>query len=85
MKLLSKDQTSVGSVNQEVTWWNGSDDYEPANLDHVVASEHMKIRSQGNGAFPVSVLGWPRLAEYDWDQWLELYSDHAMLYFEVWE
>ncbi len=85
MLLLSKETTSIYAVDKEVTWYNGSSGYKPSNLDHVVASEHMKINSQGNGAFNVTILGWPKLAQNEWSDWFSQYSDHAMLYFEIWE
>ena len=84
MVLLSKEETIVGISAKEVTWYNGSSYYVPTNLDHVVASEHLQIRSQGNGPFEISVLGWPKLAQSDWSSWFDKYSDHALLYFEVW-
>ena len=84
MKLLSKETTNIGGVDKEVTWYNGSDYYEPTDLDQVVASDHMDIRSQGNGLPNVSVLGWPKLTKNHWNNWFSQYSDHAMLYFEVW-
>ena len=84
MVLLSKEKTSIGNSDKEVTWYNGSSGYVPTNLDHVVASEHLQIRSQGNGPFEISVLGWPKLAQSDWNSWFDKYSDHALLYFEVW-
>jgi hypothetical protein len=84
MVLLSKEKTGIADSVMEVTWFNGSRGYVPTNLDHVVASEHLHIRSQGNGPFQVSVLGWPRLAQSDWKSWFTKYSDHALLYFEVW-
>ena len=76
---------TIAFLNSEVTWWNGSDGYDPSNLDHVVASEHMDIRSDGGGANNIAVLGWPKLPEAQWDNWLETVSDHALLYFEVWK
>ncbi len=84
MLLLTKEPTSVDGVLKEVTWYNGSSGYEPSNLDHVVASDHMQVRGQGNGAVNVSILGWPKLAEAQWADWFDEYSDHALLYFEVW-
>lgn len=84
MVLLSKEKTRVDDSDKEVTWYNGSPDYAPTNLDHVVAAEHLQIRSQGNGPFGISILGWPRLARSDWNSWFTKYSDHALLYFEVW-
>jgi len=85
MVLLNKEITSINSVDKEVTWYNGSSDYIPTNLDHVVASEHLDIRSQENSHFNVAVLGWPKLAQSEWIYWFSQYSDHAMLYFEVWQ
>lgn len=84
MVLLSKEKTRIGNSDKEVTWYNGSSGYVPTNLDHVVASEHLQIRSQGNGPFEISILGWPKLARSDWNSWFIKYSDHALLYFEVW-
>jgi hypothetical protein len=85
MRLLNKEKTNVGNCDREVTWYNGSIHYVPANLDHVVASEHLQIRSQGNSPSEISVLGWPKLAQSDWTSWFAEYSDHALLYFEVWD
>ena len=65
------------------SWSNGSkSSYAPANLDHVVASEHMKFKAFG--AAEVSVRGWPRektVAKQD--LWIRDYSDHGLLYLEV--
>jgi hypothetical protein len=69
--------------DEDVTWWNGSDGYDPTNLDHVVAAEHLDIRRSGR-VDGVAVLGWPKLPAADRDQWLTDFSDHALLYFEVW-
>jgi hypothetical protein len=77
MVLLDKDKTS--------TWYNGSDHYEPTNLDHVIASNHIDIRSEDEQRATVSVLGWPNLSEDTWSDWFDQYSDHAMLYFEIWK
>lgn len=85
MVLLGKEKARIGDSDKEVTWYNGSRGYAPTNLDHVLASEHLQIRSQGNGPFKISVLGWPKLAESDWSTWFTKYSDHALLYFEVWD
>jgi hypothetical protein len=84
MTLLSKETTEIDNEDKEVTWYNGSDDYEPTNLDHVVASDHMDVRCQGSGPSNITVLGWPRLPQSQWSNWFSQYSDHAMLYFEVW-
>jgi len=85
MVLLSKEKTLINGQDKEVTWYNGSSSYVPTNLDQVVASKHLQIRSQGNGPFKVNVLGWPKLAQSQWSNWFSRYSDHALLYFEVWQ
>jgi len=84
MILLSKDATPINNIDKEVTWYNGSSSYVPTNLDHVVASKHLEIHPKVNGQSRVTVLGWPRLAQSEWSNWFHWYSDHAMLYFEVW-
>lgn len=67
----------------EATWWNGRQNTDPADLDHVIASEHMEVRGL-DGAPHVTALGWPLLEGEQRDAWLGDYSDHAMLWFEVW-
>ena len=53
-----------------------------ANLDHVVAADHLSFTPFGDGL--VDVRGWPQTTtESDRDQWLTDYSDHALLYFEI--
>jgi hypothetical protein len=64
--------------------FHGSDDYVPTNLDHVIVSDNMDIRDQQGAKKNVTVLGWPKLPEAGWDSWFTEYSDHGMLYFEVW-
>jgi hypothetical protein len=84
MKLLPKDRTTIAGQPKEVTWYNGSDDYEPTDLDHVIVSDKMDIRDQNGTKNNITVLGWPKMPESQWDSWLTEYSDHGMLYFEVW-
>ncbi|MCH7525563.1 MAG: endonuclease/exonuclease/phosphatase family protein [Bacteroidetes bacterium] len=73
MRLLSKDQPN--------TFFNGTNGtYPPANLDHVFATNSVQIMQNNNGT-DVSVLGWPQ--EQDKDHWINEFSDHAILYFEV--
>jgi hypothetical protein len=69
--------------NQPCTWWNGPDStYAPGNFDHVVAAKHLKFKTFGSAE--VDVRGWPKeptdAAKADW---IEQYSDHGLLYFEV--
>lgn len=81
MRLVLKDKTTVEGVDKEVTWWNGSSGYKPTNLDHLLASDHLIIKGQGQA--DISLLGWPKLPANKWKKWYKDYSDHAMLYFEV--
>lgn len=79
MRRLSKDAPA--------TWWNGTKSrYKPADLDQVVASDHLAFRQfRGKGQrFDVTVRGWPRLkSAAEQDSWIEQYSDHGLLYFQV--
>lgn len=69
--------------SHDLTWWNGSDSYKPgSNLDHVFAAEHLHFK-RWNGA-EVAVRGWMEQAtEAEQKAWIETYSDHGLLYFEV--
>ncbi|MBC8147698.1 MAG: endonuclease/exonuclease/phosphatase family protein [Bacteroidetes bacterium] len=73
------------------TFSNGSQSsYPQSDLDHVFASKHLEFKT-----FPlnyeinlinadVQVIGWPQAETLDeQDKWINEYSDHAMLYFEV--
>jgi endonuclease/exonuclease/phosphatase family metal-dependent hydrolase len=72
MKLLNKTHPN--------TYFNGSNGtYPPSNLDHVFATKNINFRDQ-DGA-PIKVGGWNEAA--DPDLWIQEYSDHAFLYFEV--
>lgn len=76
MRVLNKDVPA--------TWWNAGASLPPSNLDHVVAADHLEF-TQFTGT-DVTVLGWPKLAtELDQKDWIDSYSDHGMLYFEVHE
>lgn len=69
--------------SEENTWWGGSTSkLGPSNLDHVVAADHLMFKDF-RGA-QVDVRGWPQEAtDAAKDTWVEKYSDHALLYFEV--
>lgn len=75
MRLLDK--------NAPHTWSNGSQSsYEPGNLDHVLAAKHLQFKSFGGAQ--VDVRGWPKEpTDAKKDAWIEKYSDHGLLYFEV--
>ncbi len=60
--------------------WHG-DGKMRSNLDHVLASDHLQFE-QIDGK-DVQVRGWPELPENEQEKWVEEYSDHALLYFEV--
>ncbi|MCG3133983.1 MAG: hypothetical protein HMLKMBBP_01252 [Planctomycetes bacterium] len=75
MRRLSKDEPA--------TWWNGpGGKFAPSDLDHVVASSHLRFKSQGGAE--ISVLGWPKEREpAAQGSWIENYSDHGLLRLEV--
>ena len=77
LRLLSK--------NAPHTWWNGTgSNYPPADLDHVVAAEHLEFT--GFSGAEVDVRGWPkRETEAERTEWIQTHSDHGLLYFEVHE
>lgn len=74
MRVLAKDMPH--------TWWNGkTGKLKPSDLDHVVASEH--LRFIGNNGADVAVRGWPLLPKSQQSDWIREYSDHGLLYLEV--
>ena len=79
----SKKSMTVLDKAHELTYWPGStSSYNPGNLDHVVAADHVQFKSFGGK--PVDVRGWPeKNTDAQKDAWAKKYSDHAMLYFEV--
>jgi endonuclease/exonuclease/phosphatase family metal-dependent hydrolase len=87
LKKLDRDAKKVKMIrlekNAPATWWNGSGSrYKPADLDHVVASDHLKFKPF-NGV-PIDVRGWPKLATLsEQDHWIEQYSDHGLLFLSV--
>lgn len=53
-----------------------------SDLDHVFASDHLKFKPYGG--YDVNVAGWPELdTEAKKVKWIQDYSDHAMLIFEI--
>lgn len=79
----SSRRLTILEKNEPATFWPGSrSSLPPSNLDHVVASDHLKFRNF-NGV-PVSVRGWPQEpTDAKRDKWTAKFSDHAMLFFEV--
>ena len=70
--------------SHEISWWNGSETFKPgSSLDHVMAADHMKFKKFRGGA-EVSVRGWTgEKTEVKQKKWIDSFSDHALLYFEV--
>jgi exonuclease III len=66
----------------DVTWRDAG--RTRSNLDHVVAANHLKFTDFGGGRF-VDIRGWPNLPAAEQLDWIQKYSDHALLYFEVQE
>ncbi|MES9902802.1 MAG: endonuclease/exonuclease/phosphatase family protein [Sedimenticola sp.] len=87
LKKLDRDAKKVGMVrlekNAPATWWNGPGSrYAPSDLDHVLASEHLRFKQFSGAA--IDVRGWPGLAtEDEQDRWIGAYSDHGLLYVDV--
>lgn len=74
MRMLTKDEP--------VTWWNGSDNYLPSNLDQVVAAKHMTFKAFSGT--DVTVQGWPKEPTLAGQlAWIDSHSDHGCLYLEV--
>lgn len=71
------------SKTSELTWWNGKQKYKPgSSLDHVMAAQHIGFKLI-EGA-EVAVRGWPeRSTDAQKRDWIENFSDHGLLYFEV--
>jgi len=62
MRLVPKDAAA--------TWWNGGSSLAPADLDQVLATEALPVRS-------AQVLGWPREPPASRRTWIHTLSDHA--------
>ena len=65
------------------TYWPGTNSsYEPSDLDHAVASDHLDFKSFAGA--DVDVRGWvDKGTDSKKDAWTKKYSDHALLYFEI--
>lgn len=75
MKLLSK--------SNDYTWFPGlAGRYDYANLDHVIAANHLRFRKYGESE--VDVRGWcEKETEILQSDWTDSYSDHCLLFLEV--
>lgn len=65
------------------TYWPGTNaSFDPGDLDHVVASQHLDFKKFGSAL--VDVRGWvDESSDSKKDAWAKKFSDHALLYFEV--
>jgi len=76
-----KVRMRVLTKTHDATWRSLGD---KSNLDHVVAADHLQFR-QFSGR-DVVVRGWPELgSEQEQRDWVEDFSDHGLLFFEVQE
>ena len=68
--------------NKPFTWWNGPGKYQPSNLDHAIAADHMKFKQFSDDE--IDVRGWvQKETEAEQVQWINKYSDHSLLFFQV--
>ena len=82
-KRAVKKRMRVLEKSHPFTYWPGSGaSYDPGDLDHVVAADHLTFKSFGGK--PVDVRGWPeKSSDAQRDAWAKKYSDHAMLFFQI--
>ena len=70
------------SKTHDASWWNGQDNWQPSNLDHVFASKNLVFKTFNDKE--IKVIGWPeKNTKKTKQQWINQYSDHALLYGEV--
>jgi hypothetical protein len=69
----------VLSKTADLTWYGNQN--MRSSLDYVVASDQIGFEKT-NGK-DVEVRGWPELPDAEQEEWVEKFSDHALLYFEV--
>ena len=82
-KRFARRGMSLLSKTAPHTWWGGiGSSYNPSNLDHAFASNHLKFKSFSGHS--VDVRGWPQLStDQQKDNWINKHSDHAMLFAQV--
>ena len=86
LKKLDKGSKSAKMTrlkkDQPFTWWNGPGSYQPANLDHVIASDHLKFKTFRGSE--IDVRGWVNEnTDKQKTNWIKKYSDHSLLFFQV--
>lgn len=78
MRRLTKTSSVTwrGKVNNKI---------KESNLDHVYASNNLNFRifERNNNQGEVEVRGWVDKDEQEKDEWIEKYSDHSLMYFEI--
>ena len=68
--------------SHDQTWWNGRDNTAPSDLDHAFASDHLNVVAPGGAE--IETVGWPEKPSADERRdWIDQFSDHALLYGEV--
>ncbi len=82
---VGKVQMRVLEKSEPHTWWNGPGSrYPKSDLDHVVASNQLTFKKFGGK--DVDVRGWPKeQTEARQGQWINRYSDHGLLYLEIFD
>ena len=69
------------------TWSNGTGSrYPDSNLDHVIAADHLQFTqfTKNGTTASVDIRGWADTTnQADKDKWINDYSDHNLLYFEI--
>lgn len=83
------DITKCGAYQKHtrLTWTGGSQSGLPdSNLDHAYASTNLsfsKYPDEHGVLKDVDVRGWVNYTGLQQDRWLDDYSDHSLLYFEI--
>jgi len=76
-------QMALLDKSADATFWPGSSSsFSPLDLDHVVASDHLKFKLFDGR--PVDIRGWPNEPTANKkDAWVKRHSNRALIYFEV--
>lgn len=78
------NMTILEKTYSETLWRSESSSYKTSDvdLDHVVAAKHLQFKLFDGK--PVAVRGWNELEDKSAQEaWVNKYSDHALLYFEI--
>jgi hypothetical protein len=83
-RLAHKSLTmNILDKSQDNTFWPGTNSkYDPSDLDHVVAADHLNFKKFSGSS--VDVRGWvDEPTDGKKDAWTKKFSDHTLLFFEV--